>query len=91
MGGDMQWGPEGDVAQVAQSYGLDGEIKPLFAMQSWTGEAMSLFQVGSSEFFLYNAIDGSLYEIVQLNDLQSIVSVIGDPERGLGALDIEQR
>ncbi|XEV04799.1 hypothetical protein FSHL1_010086 [Fusarium sambucinum] len=88
MGGDMQWGEDGDVAQLTQGYGLEGTVKPLFAMQSYTGEAISLFELGSSHY-LYNAIEGSLYQIHTPNDLQSIVTTIDDPDKGMAALEIE--
>lgn len=88
----MEWGPEGDVPSIASNYGVEGVVKPLFAMQSWTGEAMSLFEAGSGEFYLYNAIEGSLFQIIKPTDLQSIASTIDDPDKGgLGGLEIEQR
>jgi hypothetical protein len=88
IGGDMQWGKYGDVTELVRGYGLDGTVKPLFAMQSYTGEAMSLFEL-SGNHYLYNAIDGSLYQINQPNDLETIVSIIGDENQGLAALEIE--
>ncbi|KAI6758138.1 hypothetical protein SNK05_010681 [Fusarium graminearum] len=88
MGGDMQWGEFGDVAELAKGYCLDGTVKPLFAMESYTGEAMSLFEL-SGKHYLYNAIEGSLYQVNQPNDLQSIVSTIDDPEKCLSELEIE--
>ncbi|CAG1959057.1 unnamed protein product [Fusarium graminearum] len=88
MGGDMQWGEFGDVAELAKGYCLDGTVKPLFAMESYTGEAMSLFEL-SGKHYLYNAIEGSLYQVNQPNDLQNIVSTIDDPEKGLSELEIE--
>lgn len=89
MGGDMQWGQYGDVAELIKGYGLNGDVKPLFAMKAYTGEALSLFELGDSQYFLYNAIEGSLYQINDPSDLQTIVSAIDDENRGLGALDIE--
>lgn len=76
---------------LAEASGIEGVIKPLFAMQDWTGETMSLFQAGDWEFFLYNSIEGSLFQIMAPTDVQSIVSVIGDEDKGLAGLDIEQR
>ncbi|RGP60888.1 hypothetical protein FSPOR_10389 [Fusarium sporotrichioides] len=89
MGGDMQWGEYGDVAELAKGYGLDGTVKPLFAMQSYTGEAISLFEL-SGKHYLYNAIEGALYHIQQPDDLQAIVETIDDPEKGMSGLDIDQ-
>jgi hypothetical protein len=84
----MQWGEYGDIAELVKSYGLDGTVKPLFAMKAHTGEAISLFEL-SGNHYLYNAIDGSLFQITQPNDLETIVSVIGDENKGLSALEIE--
>lgn len=42
MGGDIQWGEYGDVGEICKGYDLIGTVKPLFAMQSYTGEAISL-------------------------------------------------
>ncbi|QPC60793.1 hypothetical protein HYE67_003024 [Fusarium culmorum] len=88
MGGDMQWGEFGDVSELAKGYGLDGTVKPLFAMQSYTGEAISLFELRGNHY-LYNAIEGSLYQIHQPNDLQTIASTIDDPDKGMSSLEIE--
>jgi hypothetical protein len=57
-------------------------------MKAYTGEALSLFELGGNHY-LYNAIEGSLYRIVQPNDLETIVSLIGDENQGLSALEIE--
>jgi hypothetical protein len=66
-------------------------LKPLYGMEPWTGEAMSLFEAGSpSSFYIYNAIDGSLFKINAPNDLATIVDHINDDGKGLGTLDIEQ-
>lgn len=88
MGGDMLWGECGDVFELARGYGLDGTVKPLFAMQSYTGEAISLFEL-SGNHYLYNAIEGSLYQIQNPTDLQTIVSTIDDPDQGMASLEIE--
>ncbi|KAF4960804.1 hypothetical protein FSARC_10356 [Fusarium sarcochroum] len=88
MGGDMQWAEDGDVSELVEGYGLDGNVKPLFAMQQYTGEALSLFEL-SGQYYLYNAIEGSLYQINGPTDLQTIVSTIDDENKGLAALDIE--
>lgn len=89
MGGDMQWGAGGEVSMLAQEYGFEGEIKPLFAMQPYTGEAISLFEVGNGQYFLFNAIESSLFQIKSPSDLETIVSIVDDESQGLGALDIE--
>ncbi|KAG8670691.1 hypothetical protein FPOAC2_07461 [Fusarium poae] len=88
MGGDLQWSEGGDVPELVEGYGLEGTVKPLFAMQPYTGEAISLFEL-SGTHYIYNAIEGSLYEIKSPNDLHSIVKTIDDPDQGLSALEIE--
>ncbi|KAJ3519053.1 hypothetical protein NM208_g14283 [Fusarium decemcellulare] len=89
IGGDMRWGEYGDIAEEVRGRGIEGEIKPLFGMQPYTGEAMVLFQVGSDQFYLFNAIDGSLFQILSPSDLQEIASTIDNEDMGLGALEIE--
>ncbi|KAF5659014.1 hypothetical protein FHETE_9642 [Fusarium heterosporum] len=86
IGGDMQWGEDGDVAELANTYGIEGTVKPLFAMQSYTGEALSLFEINGSHY-LYNAIEASLYQICQPDDLKTIVTMID--ESGMNGLEIE--
>ncbi|KAM0188810.1 hypothetical protein ACHAPI_010419 [Fusarium lateritium] len=89
MGGDMQWGEYGDVAELCQGYGLEGTVKPLFAMQSYTGEAISLFEL-SGNHYIYNAIEGTVYQIHEPTDLQTIVKTMDDPDQGMSMLEIEQ-
>ncbi|KAM0344459.1 hypothetical protein ACHAPU_007431 [Fusarium lateritium] len=89
MGGDMQWGEYGDVAEIVKGYGFDGTVKPLFGMKAYTGEAISLFEL-SGNHYIYNHIEGSLYQIREPNDLATIVSTIDDVDRGLSALEIEE-
>ncbi|KAI8673194.1 hypothetical protein NCS55_00638400 [Fusarium keratoplasticum] len=89
MGGDMEWGEYGQVTELVKGYGLDGDVKPLFSMKAYTGEALSLFELGDGQYFLYNAIEASLYQIKSPSDLQTITSAIDDENRGLGALEIE--
>lgn len=88
MGGDMQWGEYGDVLELVRVYGLDGTVKPLFAMQPYTGEAISLFEL-SGNHYIYNGIEGSLYQIHNPTDLRTIVSTIDDPNQGMAMLEIE--
>lgn len=90
MGGDEQWGPDGEVSQIIQQCGIEGPVKPIFAMEPWTGEAVSLFEVGEGDFLVYNPIDGSLFRISNLNTLKSIVLKIEDEDLGLSALELEQ-
>jgi hypothetical protein len=89
MGGDLQWGPDGEVNNVLQTHGIDGHAQPLFAMESYTGQALSLFEVGSDNFYLYNPLGGALYVIKNPSDLESIVAFIDDENKGLGSLAIE--
>lgn len=90
MGGDMVWGPDGEVSELTRGCDIEGPIKPVFAMEAWTGEAISLFEAGDGKFFLFNPIEGSIFQIDGLNDLESIVPIIGDEDRGLAALPISQ-
>ncbi|KAJ4248381.1 hypothetical protein NW762_012712 [Fusarium torreyae] len=90
MGGDMLWGSNGDVTEMIRGCGIEGEVKPLFAKEPYTGEALSLFEVEENQFFLYNAMEGSIYRIDVPDDLQAIAAIIDDENQGLAALDIEQ-
>ncbi|KAJ4202350.1 hypothetical protein NW767_006309 [Fusarium falciforme] len=86
MGGNMEWGEYGQVTELVKGYGLDGDAKPLFSMKA---EALSLFELGDGQYFLYNAIEASLCQIKSPSDLQTIALAIDDENRGLGALEIE--
>ncbi|KAF5238816.1 hypothetical protein FAUST_5319 [Fusarium austroamericanum] len=88
MGGDVQWDKDGDVEILVKGYGLSGTVKPLFSMQPYTGESISLLELSGS-YYLYNAIERSLCLIVEPNDLATIVSTLDDEDRGLAGLEIE--
>ncbi|OJJ86649.1 uncharacterized protein ASPGLDRAFT_33545 [Aspergillus glaucus CBS 516.65] len=90
MGGDMMWGPEGDVCELLRAMGINDNVQPLFTMKSYTGGAMSLLEVGSGSFYFYNASDESLYVINHPSDLKSIAAFIDDENLGLNSLDIEE-
>ncbi|RGP81069.1 hypothetical protein FLONG3_858 [Fusarium longipes] len=90
IGGDMLWAPGGQVEDEVRSRGIDGDIRPHYGMAPYTGEALYLFEVGSGQFYFYNAIDGSMLQIKDQNDLQSIVSILDDGDKGLPALDIDE-
>ncbi|KAM0186533.1 hypothetical protein ACHAPI_011662 [Fusarium lateritium] len=90
MGGDMMWAEGGQIEEEVRGRGIDGDIRPHYGMAPYTGEALYLFEVGSGRFFFYNAIDGSMLQIRDRSDLQSIVSVLDDENQGLPALDIEE-
>jgi hypothetical protein len=90
MGGDLTWGPEGDVNQLLGEKGIDGNAQPLFAMESYTGEAISLLEVGSGSFYLYDAIQGSLYVINHPSDLKSIAATIDNENSRVASLDVEE-
>lgn len=67
------------------------DMKPLFAMEAWTGENLSLFEAGATtQFFIYNRIEGSLYRINAPNTLEDIVELLGDEDKGLTSLAMEQ-
>lgn len=91
MGGDLTFGPGGDVHEVLASSGIDtSNIKPLYCMEKWTGEAMNLLEAGSPpSFYLYNAVDGALFKIAEPNDLATIVEHLNDDDQGLASLNVE--
>ncbi|CAH0034738.1 unnamed protein product [Clonostachys rhizophaga] len=90
IGGDMLWGNGGQLEDEVRGRGIEGDIRPHYGMASYTGEALYLFEVGSGQFFFFNAIDGSLLQISNQSDLKSIVDILDDPNQGLPALDIEE-
>ncbi|KIL85230.1 hypothetical protein FAVG1_11660 [Fusarium avenaceum] len=90
IGGDVMWAPGGQIEDEVRVRGIDGDIRPHFGMAPYTGEAIYLFEVGSGQFFFFNAIDGSLLQIRDQDDLQRIVTILGDESQGIAALDIEQ-
>jgi hypothetical protein len=85
----MLWGQAGQMEDEVRSRGIDGDIRPHYGMAPCTGEALYLFEVGSGKFF-FNAIDGSMLQVKDQNDLKSIVDILDDENRGLPALDIEE-
>jgi hypothetical protein len=90
MGGDMLWSEGGQIEEDVRGRGIEGDIRPHYGMEAYTGEAMYLFEVGSGQFFVFNAIDGSMFQIKDQSDLQSIVSILDDENKGLSALDVEE-
>ncbi|KAM0361198.1 hypothetical protein ACHAPZ_002739 [Fusarium culmorum] len=90
MGGDMLWGQGGQMEDEVRSRGIDGDIRPHYGMAPYTGEVLYLFEVGSSQFYVFNAIDGSMLMIRDQTDLKSIVDILDDDNRGLPALDIQE-
>jgi hypothetical protein len=87
MGGDTEWGPEGNVLRMITVFGIEGEVKPLFAMDPDAGEALSLFQVGDGAFYFFNVEDSSIFKITSHTDLKSIVETIDG--KGLAGLRVE--
>ncbi|VUC27940.1 unnamed protein product [Clonostachys rosea] len=90
MGGDMLWGQGGQLEDEVRGRGIEGDIRPHYGMAPYTGEALYLFEVGTGQFFFYNAIDGTMLRINQQSDLKSIVDILDDEHQGLPALDIEE-
>ncbi|KAF4955470.1 hypothetical protein FSARC_11837 [Fusarium sarcochroum] len=90
MGGDTLWGDGGQIEDEVRGRGIDGDIRPHYGMAPYTGEALYLFEVGSGQFFLFNAIDGTMLQIRDQSDLKSIVDILDDDNQGLPALDIEE-
>ncbi|GKU07874.1 hypothetical protein FLAG1_10722 [Fusarium langsethiae] len=90
MGGEMMWGEGGQVEEEVRGRGIHGDVRPHYGMAPYTGEALYLFEVDNSQFFFFNAIDGSMLQIRDQTDLKSIVDILDDDNQGLPALDIEE-
>ncbi|KAI1098281.1 hypothetical protein F4804DRAFT_132017 [Jackrogersella minutella] len=92
MGGDEEWSEDGVVVSMLQSVAISTEVfKPLFAMEAYTGSSLALFEAGSTgstQYYFYSPIEGSLWRITKLNDLNSITKAIGD--KGAKSLDVEE-
>ncbi|KAF7559944.1 hypothetical protein G7046_g4216 [Stylonectria norvegica] len=88
MGGEYQWGKDGVVAELAETYGIDGTVTPHFAMSSSSGEALGLFEAGTGQYYLWNAIDCGLWKITKPQTLGEIVSTIDT--QGLGNLELKE-
>jgi hypothetical protein len=86
----MMWGEGGQIENEVRGRGFEGDIRPHYGMAPYTGEALYLFEVGSGKFFLFNAIDGSMLQIRDHSDLQSIVTILDDDNQGLLALGIQE-
>ncbi|KAF5656779.1 hypothetical protein FHETE_10793 [Fusarium heterosporum] len=90
MGGDMMWAKGSQIEDEIHGRGFEGDIKPHFGMSPYTGETLYLFELGDGQFFVFNALDGSLLQIRDQNDLKSIVDILDDNEKGLPCLDVEE-
>ncbi|KAJ4015527.1 hypothetical protein NW766_005872 [Fusarium irregulare] len=90
MGGDEMWGPGGQMEDEVLGRGIEGDVRPHYGKAPWTGEALCLFEVGSGKFFLFNVINGSMLQVMDQSDLQSIVDILDDENKGLPALDFQE-
>lgn len=86
----MMWGQGGQIEEEVRERGIDGDIRPHYGIAPHTGEALYLLEVGSGQFFLFNAIEGRMLQIRDPSDLQSIVTILDDETQGIAALDIEE-
>ncbi|KAJ4135290.1 hypothetical protein NW768_004912 [Fusarium equiseti] len=86
IGGDMRW--NGDIEDMIKDRGLDGDVQPFYGTCSYTGEALFLMQVGGRDFFIWNALDDSMYRVNGNLTLEEIVAALD--EDGLNALDLEE-
>lgn len=58
-------------------------LKPLYALEGWTGNNMYLFEAGSpSSFYFYSPIESSLHMIIGLDNLAGIVEWLNDDDKG---------
>ncbi|KAM0558131.1 hypothetical protein ACHAPJ_005298 [Fusarium lateritium] len=83
MGGDEYWGEGGQVSEVLESRGLNGDIKPLFALDAESGNPYTLFEL-SGTFYFFLSAEVSLERITYPKGLGEILGTITDPDAGLG-------
>jgi hypothetical protein len=84
LGGEESWGKIGCMKTFLASSGISAtDMKPLFAMEAWTGSDMQLFEAGSpTEFYFHNPIDDSIHRITGLDTLEKIVDWLNDEDKG---------
>jgi hypothetical protein len=82
MGGDEYWGEGGKVVEVLESRGLNGDVKPLFALDAESGKPYTLFELDGT-FHFFDAGDDSLQRITYPQELGVILGTITDPDGGL--------
>ncbi|KAJ4258872.1 hypothetical protein NW762_007959 [Fusarium torreyae] len=85
MGGNEYWGEGGKVSEVLESRGLNGDIKPLFALDAQSGNPYALFEL-SGTFYFINVPEDSLERITYPEELGEILGTITDPDAGLGEI-----
>ena len=78
---------ESDVHIMAKSYGLKSPQPIMSDNKRESGGCTTMFQSGS-KYYLWNAIEGEIWEIVTSMGLVDIVSEIDKPR--LGSLKIER-
>ncbi|KAF4452366.1 hypothetical protein F53441_4775 [Fusarium austroafricanum] len=82
MGGDEYWGESSKVFEVLESRGLNGDVKPLFALDAESGKPYTLLELNGT-FYFFNADDDSLERITYPQELGEILGTITDPDSGL--------
>ncbi|KAI0901548.1 hypothetical protein F4806DRAFT_443641 [Annulohypoxylon nitens] len=92
MGGNDEWSADGLIRSMLEGVSINTEVlQPLFAMEAYTGGSLTLFEAGktgSTQYYFYSPIEGSLWRITKLNDLASITEAIKN--KGAKSLDVEE-
>ncbi|KAI2465285.1 hypothetical protein F4781DRAFT_35784 [Annulohypoxylon bovei var. microspora] len=92
MGGDEEWSEDGVIVSMLESASISTEVlKPLFAMEAYTGGSLALFEAGSTgstQYYFYSPIEGSLWRITELSNLTSITEAIKN--NGAKSLKVEE-
>ncbi|KAI1092452.1 hypothetical protein F5B19DRAFT_454703 [Rostrohypoxylon terebratum] len=92
MGGDEEWSADGVISSMLEEASISTEVlQPIFAMEAYTGGSLVLFEAGktgSTQYYFYSPIEGSLWRITKLSDLASITEAI--KKKGAKSLDVEE-
>ena len=75
---------ESDVHEMAKAYGLKSP-QPIMCNTAESGGCTTMFQSGS-KYYLWNAIEGEIWEIVTSMDLVDMITQID--KLGLGSLEV---
>ena len=79
----LLWGDnDSDGQKMAKAHGLKSP-QPIMCSTPESGNCLSMFQSGS-KYYLWNPIEGAIWEIITSMDLVDIVTEIG--KAGLGSL-----
>lgn len=88
MGGDYEWASNGVGVEMAQRLGLGSPTKPIMSALPQSGEIMHLFESGSGKYYLWNPIEGGVWQVTKPASLSDIVAAIA--KDGLRSIETQR-